>query len=60
MNINKKITEEEIQINQLENIIRVMNLYGESAERKKFYEQKLVEHKNNFSRLLEKKYLKEG
>lgn len=60
MNINKKITEEEIQINQLENIIRVMNLYGESAERKKFYEQKLIEHKNNFSRLLEKKNLKEG
>ncbi|MGG1071246.1 hypothetical protein ABE178_15600 [Priestia megaterium] len=60
MNINKKIAEEEIQINQLENIIRVMNLYGESAKRKKFYEQKLIEHKNNFSRLLEEKNLKEG
>ncbi|PFK99852.1 hypothetical protein COJ01_17445 [Priestia megaterium] len=60
MNINKKIAEQEIQINQLENIIRVMNLYGESAERKKSYEQKLIEHKNYFSRLLEEKNLKEG
>ena len=55
----KEIAKEELLINQLENIIRVMNRYGESDEKISYYEQKLAEHRNNI-KLIEEKNLKEG
>ncbi|MFE7821418.1 hypothetical protein ACFU1R_24860 [Priestia megaterium] len=60
MDLNQKIIEEEFQMNQLQNIIRTLKYYGESAKRKSFYEQKLIEHQNNFRKLLREKNLKEG